>query len=138
AEQLVRVRLNDVREVRCDDGARVDDRVAERLRVVARGRLDPDRLHAEGGIARLDAGELAEHLARIDRKLAFRIDETLTDRHTAQIDAIGIRRQIEIVADVHRLNQEAEILRQLATYAANSRQQIPALRLVDERHEPIA
>jgi hypothetical protein len=34
--------------------------------------------------------------------------------------------------------EEAEILRQLAAHAANSSQQIAALRLVDQRHEPVA
>ena len=33
----------------------IDDRVAERLRVLALPRLDPHRFHAEGRIARRDA-----------------------------------------------------------------------------------
>jgi hypothetical protein len=55
AEQLVCVALHDVAQVRRDDCARIDDGEAERLRVIARRRLDPHRFHAERGIARLDA-----------------------------------------------------------------------------------
>jgi hypothetical protein len=33
------------------------------------------------------------------------------------------------------LNQEAEVLSQFAAHASNTREQIPALRLVDQRHE---
>ena len=47
AEQLVRVRLDQMREMRRDHRGRVDHGVAERLRVLAHGRLDPHRFHAE-------------------------------------------------------------------------------------------
>ena len=112
--------------------------IAERLRVIARRRLDPHRFHAEGRIARLDAGQLAEHLARVDGELALGIDHALAHRHAGEIDAIGVRRQIQVVADVHGLHEEAEILRELAAHAANARQQIAALRFVDQRHQAIA
>ena len=46
-EQLMRVALHDVAQVRRDHRARVDDREAERLRVIARRRLDPHRFHAD-------------------------------------------------------------------------------------------
>ena len=39
---------------------------------------------------------------------------------------------------MHRLHQEAELLRQLAAHAADARQQFPALGLVDQRHQPEA
>ena len=63
-EQFVRVRLDDAAQVRGDHGAGIHHGVAERLRLLALGRLDPDRLHAERRIARLDARRLAEHAAR--------------------------------------------------------------------------
>ena len=137
-EQLVRVQLHDVAQMRCDDGAGVDDGVAERLRMLARRRLDPHRFHAEGRIARRDALERAEDAARIDRELAIRIDHAFADGHAAEIDAIGVRAEIEVVADVHRGNEEAEFLRQLAAHAADAREQVAALRLVHQRHEAVA
>ena len=56
-------------------------------------------------------------------------------RHAGQADAIGIGRQLEVVADMHRLHQEAQLLRELAAHAANARQQLAALRLVHQRHQ---
>ena len=117
-EQLVRVALHDVAQVRRDHCARIDDREAERLRVIASRRLDPHGFHAERRIARLDARQLAEHLAGIDRELALGIDDALAHRHAGEIDAIGIRLQVEVVADVYGLHEEAEILCELAAHAA--------------------
>jgi hypothetical protein len=54
-EQLMSVRLNHVAQVSRDDRTRIDDGVAQGLRVIARSRLDPHGLHAEGRIARFDA-----------------------------------------------------------------------------------
>jgi hypothetical protein len=38
---------------------------------------------------------------------------------------------------VNRLHEEPQIARELAAHALDAREQIAALRLVDERHEPI-
>ena len=63
-EQLVRVALQELAQVRRDDGARVDDREAERLRVLLRGRLDPVRVEAERRVLRRDADDLRGDTAR--------------------------------------------------------------------------
>ena len=55
--------------------------------------------------------------------------------HAAQIDAVGVRREVEVVADVHRGHEEAQLLRELAAHAAHARQQIAACALVDQRHQ---
>ncbi len=125
-------------QVRGDDGAAIDHRVAERLRVLARGRLDPHRFHAERRILGVDALERPEHAARIDGHLALRIDLTFAHRHAAEVDAIAIRAEIQVVADVHGRHEEAEILRKLAAHAADAREQVAVLVLVHQRHEAIA
>src|SRR6185436_12779797 len=118
-EQLVRMRLHDVTEMSRDDRARVYYGVAERLCMLARRRLDPHRFHAERRIAGRDAFQLAEHTARIDRELPLGIDRAFAHRHAAEIDAIAVGAEIEVVADVYGRDQETEILRELPTYAAN-------------------
>gem|GEM_PF-2556939 len=128
--------LNHAAQMRGDDGAGIDHRVAKRLRLLAFRGLDPDRFHSKCGIARLDAGRLAEHPARIDRELAIRVDHAVGQHYARKTDAIGVGRELEVVADVHRLHQEAELLRELATHATDSRQQFPALGLVDQRYQP--
>src|SRR5690606_41730645 len=100
--------------------------------MIARARLDPHRFHSECRIACLDARYLAEYLSWVDGQLAFRIDDAVADRHARQVDAISIRLQSEVVADVHRLNQETEILRQLASHSANTVEQFASLFCVDQ------
>ena len=136
AEQFVRVRLDDVAQVRGDDGAGIDHGVAERLRLLAlrraRSRSPPCRRPDRA--SRCPAG-LPNTRPGIDRQLAIGIDDAIADRHARQADAIGVRRQLEVVADVHRLHQEAQLLRELAAHAADARQQFAALALVDQRHQ---
>ena len=129
AEQLVRVRLQEVAQVCGDDAARIDDGIAERLRVVARGRLDPDRLHAEGRILGGDALQGPEDAARVDGELTVDVDDAFAERDAAEGDAVGVRRELEVVADVHRLHEEAELLGELAAHAPDARQQLAALGL---------
>ena len=83
-------------------------------------------------------GDLAEHPARIDRELAIRVDDSLADRHARQIDAIDVGSELQVVANVHRRNQEPEVLCQLAAHAADAREQVTALLLVDQRHQAVA
>src|SRR6202042_2531293 len=79
-----------------------------------------------------------EHTPRVDRELAIRIDDALTDRHAAQVDSVNVRRQIEVVADVDGRHEEAEVLRELATHATYAGEEVAALTLVDEWHEAVA
>ncbi len=125
-------------EVGRDDGCRIDDREAQRLRLLARPGFDPVGLHAEGRVAGLDALDHAEHAARIDGEFAIGHDRGLRHGHSRERDAIAGGRQVEVVAYVDGWHQEAELLRQLQTHAANARQQLAAVRLVDQRHEAIA
>ena len=135
----MRVRSAHVAQVRGDHGARIDDGVS---RASARDRAPTARstplpCRTPGRASRCRSS-LPNTLPGIDRELALGIDHALAHRHAGEIDAIGVRRQVEVVADVHGLHQEAEILRELAAHAVNARQQIAALRLVDQRHQAIA
>src|SRR6185437_13327678 len=121
-----------------DDGARIHHGVAERLRMIAARRIDPYRLHAESGIAGRDALQRTENAARVDRELLVGIDDALADGHAAQVDAIDVGREVEVVADMDRRDQEAELLRELAPHPAHPAEEVAALTLVDQRDEPVA
>src|SRR5690348_8689964 len=136
-ENLVRMPLDDEAQVGCDDRTRVDHRVTQCLGVIACRGLDPDRFHSEGRVLRGNTLYGSEYPSRVDRELAIRVDDALANGHAAQVDAIDIGREVEVVADVDRRNEEAEILGEFATHAAHTSQQVAALTLVDERHQPI-
>jgi hypothetical protein len=89
-EQLVCMCLDHIAQVRGDHGAGVHHRVAQRLRVLALGGLDPHGLHAEGRIARLDARGLAEHAPRIDRELAIGIHQAISQDDPGEGDPVGV------------------------------------------------
>ncbi len=88
AEQLMRVALQELAQVRRDDGRGVDDRESERLRVLLRGGLDPVRVEAERGVLRADADDLRRDAARIDREIALGLNLAFADRHAENRDPI--------------------------------------------------
>ena len=137
AEQLRRVLAHHLRQMRGDDGRRIDHGVAERLRMRARAGLDPDRLHAEGRVLGADAVERAVDAARVERHLAIRIDHALPHRHAGQQQAVVVGQQFEVVADVHGLDQEAQLLGDLLAHALDARHQLAALLGVHQRDQAI-
>ena len=137
-EQLIGMTLQELAQVRGDDRRRIDDREAERLRVLFPGRLDPVRVEAERGVLRAHADDMRGHTAGIDREIAVDLNLPFADRHAEDRDAIAVRLQLEVVADVHRLNEEPELLRQLAAHGLDAREQGPGLVAVDERDQAIA
>jgi len=58
--------------------------------------------------------------------------------HPQQADAVGVGGEVEVVADVHGLDQEAELLGELLAHAADARHQLSALGTVHERDQPVA
>ncbi len=66
------------------------------------------------------------------------IDLGLAHRHAVQGDAVRVRGQVQVVADVHRLHQEAEFLRQLLAHTLDPVHQLAALLAVDQRDQAVA
>src|SRR3546814_19762283 len=114
-----------------------DDRITQSLRMFASDAFDPDRRHAERRIGGLDTVERAEHAARIEREIAIRIDLAFRDRHAVYQQAIAGRLQFEVVADVHRRNEEAEILRELFAHALDARHQSATLHGAHHRDQEL-
>jgi hypothetical protein len=88
-------------------------------------RLDPRRFHAERRIARGEAVQRPNTrpgLIASSRSGCTTLSPMATRREP---DAIGVGPELEVVADVHGLHEEAELLRELAADAADARQQSP-------------
>ena len=125
--------------MRGDDGGRVDHGVAERLRVLAQARARstplPCRRPDRASRGRSAGRTRGPGLMASSRSGCTTLSPMGTPREP---DAIAVGPQIEVVADVHRRHEEAELLRELAAHAADARQQVAALGAIDQRHEAIA
>ncbi|AHG33440.1 hypothetical protein BBQ_3538 [Burkholderia pseudomallei MSHR511] len=138
AEQLGRVLDDEMVQVRRDDGARVDDRVAVHLRLLAQRRVDPHGGQPERRVLRRRAGQRGRHLARIDREPLARIRFARADFDALERDPVSVRAQLEVVADVNDGRQEADFLRELLADALDPLEQFAVGVLVDERNQPVA
>ncbi len=128
-EQFGGVGKDQVIEVGGDDGAGIDHRIAHDVRLIAQRGVDPDRRQAEGRILGRRAGQGAADPPGIDGEIHARIGLAGTDFDTLERDAIGIRLQFQIVADMHRRRQEADLLREFLAQAANALEQLAILAL---------
>src|SRR3569833_1903108 len=137
AEQVMRVILQYLAHVRRDHRARVDHGVTHCLRVVALCRFDPHRIETEGRVLAGNTVDRAVHLSRIDREFALEVNLGLAHGDAQQRDTIGVRREIEVIADMHRGHEEAQFVRELLAHALDARHELPALILVDQRDQAI-
>ena len=55
-----------------------------------------------------------------------------------QADAVGIGGQVEVVAYVHGMHQETQLLRQLFAHALDATEQIATLVAINQGNEPVA
>ena len=93
-----------------DHGAAVDHGVTQSLRFITHGRIDPHRFQTESRIFGLDTFDSAKDLTGINRQFFFRIGFALTRGYAHQDDAVLVRRQIKVVPDMHRLDEETKLL----------------------------
>ena len=136
AEQFVRMLLHDMVEVRRDDNARIDHRVAKRLRPVAIRVINPHRWQTERRLLRLKSVDHTEHFARIDREQPVDVHLRLTSGHSHERDAINRRPKVEVVPDVHRRHEKAQLGREFLAHAFDARQQLTTLVAIHECNEP--
>ncbi len=130
--------MNHAGQMRGHHGARVHHGVAHRLRVLACRRLDPDRRQAERGIARGLARQRAQHAARVDGEVHAGKDFAAADLHALQRDAVAVRAQLQVVADVHGRRQEADVRREFLAQPVDAPQQLAVLAAVHQRDQAIA
>ena len=84
------------------------------------------------------ARQLAKYLARINGEVLADMHFAFTHGHSGERDAVGIRCQFKVVTDVHRRNEETEILRQFLAYSLDPANQRTVAVTVDERDQPVA
>jgi hypothetical protein len=137
-EQFRGMRQDHVVQVGGDHGAGIDHGVAEDMGLFAQCGVDPYRRQAEGRILGRGADQLSGHPPRIDRQVHPGEGLAVADRDTLQGQAIGIGAQFEVVADMHRRREEADLLGEFLAQAANALEQFPALAAIDQRDQPIA
>jgi hypothetical protein len=87
AEKLRRALAHQVRQVRGDDGGRVDDGVAQRLGMRALAGQDPGRVQPEGRILARQPVDRAEHASRVERQFAVRMQVAVSSPWTAATSA---------------------------------------------------
>ena len=86
----------------------------------------------------MNAFQIASALPWINRQFTVGIDLALTRHNVVQTDAVLIRRELQIVANVDGIDQEPELFGELFAHALNTAQQIAALRFVDQRYQAVA
>ncbi|MGF6302212.1 hypothetical protein OKW42_005565 [Paraburkholderia sp. WC7.3d] len=83
-------------------------------------------------------GSAADTWPGIDREPLARIGLARADLDALQRNAIAVRSQFEVVADMDDRRQEADFLRELLADALDPLQQLAVRVLVDERNQPVA
>ena len=122
ANKLMRVLVQNLVDVGRYHGTGVYHGVTQRLGLILLRCLDPDRVQAKGRVLAGNTLDIAKHLTGVDRQFAVRVDLGLGHADTHQRQAIGVGRQIQVVADMYRRHQKAEVLRQFFAHALDTRQ----------------
>ena len=129
---------DDMVEVGGHHRARVDHRIAQRMRLVTRSRVDPHRGQAERGIGCLAPGQRAGHPPRVDGEELAWIGLASTDLDALERDAVAVGLELQVVADMHRRGQESDLLGKLLAQAADTLEQLAVLALVHHRNQAVA
>ena len=136
-EQLVGVPADHLGQVGDHHRRRVDHGVAGELRPLAVLGGDPQRVEAEGGLARGDAGDRGSHRARVDGELAAGAQLTARHLHALQEDHVLARPDLEVVADVDGRDDEAHLEGEVPPQRPDALDEVagaPRPRL-DQRHQ---
>ena len=120
------------------NAARLHHRVAVKLGLVARTRIDPNRRRAESRILRPLPGYLAGRHARVDGQKIVRINHARGHRHSRDFDAILRLFQLEAVADADLGKNYSHVRRHPLTNALDTFEQIAAPLGIGQLDQPHA
>ena len=121
-----------------DHGAGVDHGVAHGLRLFAQAGIDPHRRQAERGIARGNARQRGDDVARIDGEEQAGTHVAAADFHALERDAIAVRIYFEVVADMHGGRQETDFAGELLADALDAAHQFAVGSVVHQRNQAVA
>ena len=82
--------------------------------------------------------QLAIHLAGVDGQFATHFDFAFAPHHALEHDVVGVRIDVQVVANANGLNQKAQFGRQFFTHAFDAAHQFAASVLVDQRNQAVA
>jgi hypothetical protein len=99
------------------------------VRLFAQAGVDPHGRQAEGRVGGHHARQAAGHHARVDRQELAGMGLAIAHFHALERDAVGRGLQFQVVADVHRRRQEADLLGELLADALDALEQFAALPL---------
>ena len=138
AEQFRSIGKYQVIEMGSDHRARVDDRVAHDVRLVAQRCLDPNGWQAKSGILGRISRQCAADSTRIDRQEHSGIGLTTPNLDAFQGNSIGIWFEFEIVANMYWRREETDLLGELLPQAANALEQFAVLASIHQGYQAIA
>ena len=137
ANQFLGVVAQQLAQMGGNHRAAVDHGVTRGLGCIPVDGINPQGIQAKGGILGFHALDIAEHLARVDGQLPVRKDFTLTHGNTVDADPVLGGPQVEVVPDVHRVDQEAQFLGQFFPDPLDAAEQVTALVGIHQRNQAI-
>ncbi len=138
AEQFGGVRLDQVGELRRHHRAGIHHGVPEQLRLLAVFCADPGGGQAKTWVGGGHAGDRSQDFAGIDREKLANLRLACTHFHALEQDAVAVGFQLQVVANVHRRNQKADLAGELFAQRADAFEQFAVLIAVDHRNQAIA
>ena len=137
-EDLRRMLLDDLRQVGCEHGDRIHDRVAVQLRLLAFVLRDPECGEAERRLRRLDARHLLKDGSRVHCEIVVEHQLAARNLHALQLDDVGIGFDLDIVTDTDGRHNKSELQRTLTANHDDAVEEIAALARIDERDKTVA
>jgi len=111
--------------------------VAHGLGMITLARFDPDCIQAKCRVFGLIPLQGTENPPWIYRQITINFYLRLTDSYPMQGDAVAVWRQIQIVPDMHRLDQKSKLLRQFLPYSFDTVHQLSSLVAIHQRDKPV-
>ena len=100
-----------------DSRCSIDHGVTQGTGLVALRGFDPHRFQTKCGFAGGNAFKLAIDLPWVDRQFATDFDFAFATHHAFEHDVVRVWVDIEVVADTHGLDEEAQLGREFLAHA---------------------
>src|SRR5436190_5264731 len=138
ADQLECMAADGFRQVCRQYGRRIDNRVVQRLRTLTVFLRDPDCRQTERRLVGRRACDLFRNAPGIDRQVFIRHQFAARDLHAFQENGVLSRTELQVVGDIDRRHDDAEVLRDLFSDRTDAIQEIAALLDVNDANQAVA
>ena len=137
AQQLMGMLRDQLVEVGGDRHRRLDDGIARSHRRRSPVARDPGRRHAIGRVSHRDAFDRLVCARRVDRQQPVRQHLPACHFGAIQQEAVDLGRQLQVVADVHRRDQETDLTDEFLADRADALDQVAVVAGVDQRDQSV-